>query len=359
VPPSEPAWWYGRPGSSVAFALKPVGALYSALAERRLNRPATFRAPVPVICVGNFTAGGTGKTPFTLALLERLTAHGETPVILSRGYGGSMRGPHWVSPATDAASQVGDEPCLMAAHAPVMVARDRVAGARAILAGPHKVTVILMDDGLQNPHLAKDFTVAVVDGARGFGNGLVMPSGPLRAPLAAQFARVDAIVINHASDTSHVSPVGEDLRRVFTGPVLDAGLEVVDAAAWAGTSVIAFAGIGVPQRFFATLEALGANLVACCPYPDHHAFSDADAGRLLELARTSNATLVTTSKDKARLTGAVGRLGDLDRAVSALHVRMVVAPSDRVRLDALISGLLASQRPSALPRQCTDGASAP
>jgi tetraacyldisaccharide 4'-kinase len=233
---------------------------------------------------------------------------------------------------------------LMAAHNPVMVARDRVLGARAIADGPRSANVIVMDDGLQNPHLAKDLTFAIVDGARGFGNGLVMPSGPLRAPLAAQFSKVDAIIINHAVAEMTSSHVAAQLRQTFTGPVLDASITQSSGDTWDGKTVVAFAGIGVPERFFSHLEKLGAVVAERVPYPDHHRYSDADADTLLSLARRHAATLVTTAKDKVRLMGHGGQLDELDRSTSVLSIRMTLADRDQLRLDALLDGVF-SRRP--------------
>ena len=232
----EPAWWYGEADTRLMPLLLPVSRLYGAYTERRMRQAATYRAPVPVICVGNFTAGGTGKTPFTCMLADHLRGMGETPAILSRGYGGTDAGPRWVH-ADDTAKHAGDEPLLLARTTPVMIARDRVAGARAIVEGSHDTSVIVMDDGLQNPGLAKDLRLAVVDGQRGFGNGLVIPAGPLRARLQVQYEGVDAVVVNHGSAAPEGSAVAAHLRTDFTGPVLDAVLTAVDAEAWRGKPV--------------------------------------------------------------------------------------------------------------------------
>jgi tetraacyldisaccharide 4'-kinase len=183
----EPSWWYPKgPEPWVSRALLPVGALYGALSGSRMQRPALYRAKVPVICVGNFTAGGTGKTPFVRTLIGMLRKAG-----------------HTIDRARDTAADVGDEPLLLAGDAPVVVARDRVAGARAIESGGQGVraSVIVMDDGLQNPTLAKDLSIAVVDAARGFGNQRCIPAGPMRAPLATQLLLVQAVVLNTGSGT--------------------------------------------------------------------------------------------------------------------------------------------------------------
>jgi tetraacyldisaccharide 4'-kinase len=336
----EPGWWYGAPDAAVVRWLQPLSHLYAAVAEQRFKRATAFVAPVPVICVGNFTAGGTGKTPFTALLAGRLTALGETPVILSRGYGGRIAGPHWVVPGRDTSAEVGDEPLLLAQYASVLIARDRAAGARAIAEGPRGATVILMDDGLQNPGLKKDLSFAIVDGARGFGNGQPMPSGPLRARLAFQYGLVDAMIVNHGSAAPDASTIAKALRVQFTGPVLDAGLQADDNVALNGKPVVAYAGIGAPERFFATLRALGADVRHTVPFADHYAFQYSDAARLLSLARNSQAMLVTTEKDKMRLQGAAGALADLDAASTALRVSMTLPPRDMERLDTLLTDML-------------------
>ena len=347
----EPAWWYGEADTRLMPLLLPISRLYGAYAERRMQQAATYRAPVPVICVGNFTAGGTGKTPFTRMLADHLRGMGETPAILSRGYGGTDAGPRWVR-ADDTAKLAGDEPLLLARTMPVMIARDRVAGARAIVEGRGDTSVIIMDDGLQNPGLAKDLRLSIVDGQRGFGNGLVIPAGPLRARLHVQYEGVDAIIVNHGSAAPDASAVAAQLRTDFTGPVLDAVLTVVDAEAWGGKPVVAYAGIGVPARFFTTLRTLGADVRAAVAQPDHHVFTAADAQRLLALAQTHGATLVTTEKDKVRLAGGIGALAELEAASAVLTVALTMPPRDADRLEPLLAKLLAD-RTRALSRGAT------
>src|SRR4051812_15018010 len=187
----EPAFWY-RPSSLISRLLMPLGVIYGAVAARRLAREG-LDAGIPVLCVGNYHVGGAGKTPTVLALVDLLRDAGEAPIVLSRGYGGRLRGPVKVDPGRHAAADVGDEPLMMARHVPVVIARDRVEG--AALARSQGPSVILMDDGFQNPAIAKDASLIVIDGERGIGNGCVFPAGPLRAPLPPQLARTDALVI--------------------------------------------------------------------------------------------------------------------------------------------------------------------
>ena len=171
MPLDEPGWWYARQGHVVGAVLAPLGLLYGAIARRRFEQSAPFRSRLPVICIGNFVAGGTGKTPLTLYLARVLAAQGHRPVALTRGYGARLKGPYWVDAARDGGGDVGDEALLLAGCLPTLLARDRAAGAKAIETGPHPASVILMDDGMQNGSLAKDLVIAVVDGRRGFGNG--------------------------------------------------------------------------------------------------------------------------------------------------------------------------------------------
>ncbi len=265
----EPSWWYAQAPSRLATLLQPLGAIYGRVATARYWRATPYRSRLPVICIGNFTAGGTGKTPLAIHLCEALKAAGHAPAALTRGYGGRLSGPYWVNATTDVARDVGDEALLLARAAPTLVARDRRLGARAIEIGPHPVTVIVMDDGLQNPALAKDLAIAVVDGGRGVGNGLVMPAGPLRAPLDFQLELTDVIVVNEsAGSPAGAGPVTDWLRHRFAGPVLRASVVPAEAADWLqGARVVAWAGIGAPQRFFATLRALGADVADAVALP--------------------------------------------------------------------------------------------
>jgi len=255
----EPSWWYAQDPSRLATFLQPLGMLYSRAAEARYFRATPYRCRLPIICIGNFTAGGTGKTPLAIYLCDCLKAAGHEPATLTRGYGGRLAGPYWVNATTDVARDVGDEALLLAKAVPTLVARDRRLGARAIEIGPHPVTVVVMDDGLQNPALVKDLTIAVVDGARGLGNGLVMPAGPLRAALEFQLELTDAVIVNeNAAAADAAGSVTEWLRRRFAGPVLRAGVVPAEAVDWLRAArVVAWAGIGAPQRFFATLRSLG------------------------------------------------------------------------------------------------------
>jgi tetraacyldisaccharide 4'-kinase len=251
-----------------------------------------------VLCVGNYHVGGAGKTPTVLALAKLLGDLGETPVVLSRGYGGRLRGPVKVDPARHAADDVGDEPLMMARAVPVVVARDRVEG--VALARSQGATVILMDDGFQNPAIAKDASLIVIDGERGLGNGRVLPAGPLRAPLPPQLARTDALIV--VGDGNAAVAVAATLAAQDK-PVLSASLKPLDAsvASLRGKRVLAFAGIGDPGRFFRTLRASGIDVVVERAFADHHRFSQTEIETLAAEAKREALTLVTTEKDLARL----------------------------------------------------------
>jgi tetraacyldisaccharide 4'-kinase len=348
----EPTWWYENSPGATARLLAPAAALWGGLVRRRFAHATPFRATLPVICIGNFTAGGAGKTPLALAIAELVAGMRLSCTFLSRGYGGRLAGPHWVDGAHDRAEDVGDEPLLLAAAHPTLISRDRAAGARAIAARASTgsggaraaVDVIIMDDGLQNPSLAKDLTIAIVDGTRGIGNGRVIPAGPLRAPLDFQLDLVDAVVINRGSQTEQEASASDfvaSLRHDFEGPVLEARIVPGEATDWlASAPVVAFAGIGVPERFFATLAGLGAEPIAKIGYPDHHPFTAADASHLLKLARAHGASLVTTEKDRARLAGGEGALAELHRQTRALPIRLAFETRDEGRLAALIEGAI-------------------
>ena len=292
----EPGFWHG-PASLNSHLLKPLGALYGAIAASRLQRKG-LNAGIPVICVGNYHVGGAGKTPTVLALAKLLRELGETPVVLSRGYGGALRGPVRVDPERHAAADVGDEPLMLAGHLPVVVSRKRAEGVP--LARSQGATVILMDDGFQSPAIVKDASVIVIDSARGLGNGQVFPAGPLRAPLRPQLARTDALII--VGDGAAATAVAAEIAGQGK-PVLRAHL-VPDQAVVAqlrGRRVLAFAGIGDPTRFFNTLRASGIDVAGQRAFADHHPYSQAEIESLIAEAKRDGLTLVTTEKDLARL----------------------------------------------------------
>jgi tetraacyldisaccharide 4'-kinase len=302
-----PAFWLRPPGLASRL-LAPLGAVYGALTVARMRRPGV-RLPIPVIAIGNLTAGGAGKTPTAIALAAALRAAGRAPAFVSRGHGGAHRGPLVVDPRAHDARTVGDEALLLARAAPTVIGRDRAAAGRlaATLAD-----CLILDDGLQNPALAKDVTLCVIDGEIGLGNGAVLPAGPLRAPVAAQAGHIDVILtIGGAGDAIHPALAGINRHRGA------ARLDPAVMAALADRPCLAFAGIGRPQKFFDHLLREGVRLVGARGFGDHHAFSDAEIAALIGEAQRLSATLVTTEKDVARLGPSPAQRRLAERAIAA------------------------------------------
>jgi tetraacyldisaccharide 4'-kinase len=283
-----PAFW--RHDGVVPRLLSPLGAITAGVTAWRMAR-AGWRAPVPVICCGNVTVGGAGKTTLALDLGARLASRGHAVHFLLRGYGGSVRGPYRVA-AGNTAAQVGDEALLLAAVAPTWIGADRTASARgAVAAGAQ---VLVMDDGLQNPGLHKDLSLLVIDGASGFGNGRVLPAGPLREPLSAGASRCQAAVL-----------IGPDIIDPLPLPVLRASLRPgPEISAWVGRRALAFAGIARPEKFFDMLADAGVIVAGTVPFPDHHAFTEQDLHRVFGKAERHGAAPLTTPKDAVRLPAA-------------------------------------------------------
>ncbi len=292
----EPAFWY-RPSSLMSGLLAPLGAIYGMVTARRMARGG-MSAGIPVLCVGNYHLGGAGKTPATLALVRVLRGMGAQPFVVSRGYGGTIEGPVRVEQTLHTAADVGDEPLMMSAFVPVVVSRDRVAGAE--FARGQGAGVVLLDDGFQNPALTKDASLIVIDAARGVGNGCVFPAGPLRAPLGPQIARTDALVVIGEGQAA-AGIIGAVTKN--GGPVFRARLvpDEASAAALRGQRVLAFAGIGDPARFFASLRANGVNVIAERAFADHHPFTPGEIEQLASVAKAQSLMLVTTEKDMARI----------------------------------------------------------
>jgi len=325
MPAREPAFWQTpRPGaraSLLARLLTPIAIAYGAVSRWKARFSKPVRMPVPVICVGNVTLGGAGKTPVALAIAEYFQSQDYLLHFLSRGYGGSEKGPVQILPGTHTASQVGDEPLLLARQAPSWVSADRAAGAAAAVKAGARL--IIMDDGFQNPSVIKNFSLLVVDAVAGIGNGRLFPAGPLREPLNDALMRADAVLIigiGHAGD-------GVEARARAQGvPTFRAILRASPSYPLENRHVIAYAGIGRPDKFFQTLHDLRAIIKARYSFPDHHNFSERDAATLLAKAEKTGAELITTEKDFVRLADA--RPGSVRAALRdasmALPVRVLI-----------------------------------
>lgn len=330
-------WWRARPGLA-AHLLWPVAAVWGWKAASRMAEAPEMRAGVPVLCVGNFVVGGAGKTPTALAIAAMIRRVGLSPGFLTRGYGGTVRAAHRVDASRDTAALVGDEPLLLAEAAPVVVAPHRPDGVPLLREAG--ADCIIMDDGFQNPSLAKDFSLVVVDGGAGIGNGCVMPAGPLRAPLASQLPRADAVlVIGEGAAGDAVVRIAERAGK----PVLRGRLEAEGGPVGEGERrVLAFSGIGRPEKFHASLKEAGFEVAAIEAFPDHHPYGEADAERLIACAEAEGLALVTTAKDAVRLRGHGGARGRLGARARVLRVRLVF--EDEARLEGLIRDAIARKR---------------
>lgn len=290
-----PPFWWEKPDWR-AYALWPFSALYGAVARYRLNNAPRRQVDVPVICVGNFTVGGTGKTPVAIALAAAAKAVHLTPGFLSRGHGGSFSQPHLVDPHHDVAKHVGDEPLLLADHAPVAVTANRAAGAK--LLAEQGCDLLIMDDGFQSARIHIDYALIVIDSNRGLGNGHIIPGGPMRAPLLDQLRFADAVLkMGEGDGADAVVRMASRANK----PVFEAALQPRPDESVVGRRFLAFAGIGDPGKFFETVRQMGGLLERSRPFPDHHVYTAEDFAELTELAEKEGLTLVTTAKDAVRL----------------------------------------------------------
>jgi tetraacyldisaccharide 4'-kinase len=322
-----PDFWY-RPRDAEAQLLSPLGWIYAAAGRVRHAVTVPIKATVPVICVGNLTVGGTGKTPVAMAIADRIKAMGFKPGFLTRGYGAQIKGPMTVDAALDDAESVGDEPLLLAAHAVTVCSPDRPAGAR--LLASKRVQAVVMDDGFQNPTLAKDLSFVVIDAERRFGNGEVIPAGPLRERVEDGLARAQGVIL--MGDGEVELPIALPVFRAKLVPLEE------DASAVRNQRVAAFAGIGMPDKFFATLVNLRATLALARPFPDHHPYKDDELIDLLNGAASADAIPVTTEKDWVRLSPA------FRSKIRALRVRVEFDRASAPVIDQLLFKCLQPNR---------------
>jgi tetraacyldisaccharide 4'-kinase len=291
---APPFWW--EPADWRARALQPVSWLYGLAARYRLEHAPRVPVAAPVLCIGNFTVGGSGKTPVAISMAGHARSRGLRPGFLSRGYGGHARGAHRVDPEHDSPRLVGDEPLLLARHAPTVVSRDRIAGARLLIEAG--ADLIIMDDGFQSARIHMDYALLVVDATRGIGNGFVLPGGPLRAPLVAQLSRADALLVVGSGRAA--DPVVRQAARAGR-PIYAARLRPAAGRPLSGRRFLAFAGIGNPARFFDSVSEAGGWVSATRAFPDHHFYADDELSELAATARSAGLELVTTVKDAVRL----------------------------------------------------------
>jgi tetraacyldisaccharide 4'-kinase len=330
-------WWRQKPNFA-ARLLTPLASIYGAIAARRLSRRGVHAA-VPVICVGNFTIGGAGKTPTAIAIARQLEAQGERPVFLIRGYGGAAgRGPQLVDTGHHNPKDVGDEALLLARVAPTIVGTDRVASAG--LAEQIGASLLILDDGMQNPALIHDFRLAVIDEGTGLGNGLCIPAGPLRAPFYRQLMSVSAVLIIGTGDSAAMltEEAYSSGKFILHGKLI----ATRESMGFAGRRVFAFAGIGLPEKFKATLQDLGAIVVGWQSFPDHHLYSLKELRRLQTSAQRNGALLLTTEKDFVRIVPLIDRLNKDQPLPMALPIDLVF--NDSTALEKLLRAALTGRR---------------
>ena len=318
---SPPFWW--QPADLRAWLLWPASFIYGAVAARAMRDGRREPVPAPVLCVGNLTVGGAGKTPVAAAMAEAAREAGRTPGILSRGHGGSFSGVHIVDAEHDSARHVGDEPLLLARHAPVAVSIDRAAAARTLIS--EGCDFLIMDDGFQSARILIDFALIVVDGGRGIGNGHVIPGGPLRAPVVEQMRYADA-VLRLGQGAGAAAVVRQAARSAK--PFFEATTVTLDGDRLAGRRFIAFAGIGDPSKFFRSAREAGAEIVVERPFPDHYAYSDEDLMDLVREADKQALGLLTTAKDAVRIRHGSSFEEEVSKRLETLEIEVAfVAPS--------------------------------
>ncbi|MEP3048558.1 MAG: tetraacyldisaccharide 4'-kinase [Roseibium sp.] len=321
-----PDFWWTPSLTAKAILLAPIGWLYGRITGRRMLDKPSSKCILPVICIGNFVVGGTGKTPFALHLAERLKEEGYRPGFLLRGYGGQETGPLLVDPEQHSSREVGDESLLLAPVGPTVIAADRPAGAKLLEQQP--IDIVLMDDGFQNPALEKDLSLVLVDCSVGFGNGFCIPAGPLRAPADKQVLKTDCLVLVGEGDAAEPAIHLAGRKGL---PIIHARIVPEQDELLQDQSLFAFAGIGRPNKFYKTLDDMGLDVRKTRGFADHHAYSEADARSLIADAEAEGLQLVTTAKDMARLKTTDGELFHWLRSRTVvLEVKMEIEPYDRV-----------------------------
>lgn len=327
-----PPFWWQKPDWR-AYALYPASALYATVAKRRMTHARREQIDIPILCVGNFTVGGAGKTPVAIALARQAERMRLSPGFLSRGFGGSFPHPHVVDVHHDSARHVGDEPLLLAEHAPVAVTPDRAAGAR--LLASRGCDLVIMDDGFQSARIHMDYALLVVDGRRGIGNGHVIPGGPMRAPLVHQLRFAQAVLKVGDGDAAN-----EIIRRASRAgrPVYEAHTETRDPERFAGRRFLAFAGIGDPEKFFQTVEHAGGLVEMRRSFPDHHFFTRDDLDDLAAMAKKEALELITTAKDAVRLRHGSAHEREFAANLSVLDIDLVfdAAHTPRAVIEATL-----------------------
>ncbi len=334
VSEAPPFWW--NDSDWRAWALWPISLIYGAVARRRLLNAPREKVDAPVLCVGNLTVGGSGKTPVAIALAREATRMGLRPGILSRGHGGAVSGPpHTVDPHHDSARHVGDEPLLLARAALVAVTPDRAAGARSLI--DQGCNLLIMDDGFQSAHIHIDYALIVVDARRGIGNGHTIPGGPMRAPLVVQMRHADALL--KVGEGSAAEKVVRQAARAGR-PFFEARVRAFPPEEIAGAKCLAFAGIGDPGKFFDTVRAAGASEVVERSFGDHHFYSEFDAQDILSDADAKGLTIVTTAKDAVRLDHGGGALAELRRRIKVIEIEAVfdLERSPRIIIEGALEG---------------------
>lgn len=342
---APPFWW--KPNAWQGWLLAPIGMIFGKVSAARMDASAEEAVDVPVICVGNFIAGGAGKTPTVQMLCKYLASRKFKPGILSRGYGGAVTSPTVVNLEHHNAHDVGDEALLHAEKHTTVVSANRPQGAKILI--DKGCDIIVMDDGFQNASLAKDYCLVVIDSKRALGNGFTMPAGPLRVPFKRQLHHASSVLIigEHEPGIRLVRKIARSGRQAF-----HAGISVIGRSKLRGSNVLAFAGIADPTKFYDTLESIGVKIVDRESFGDHHYFLDEECSDLLERAEKQKLKLITTSKDHARLKGMGEKRNQLAEAAQILNIQLV--PENPSMLEQITNKAIANFKRRKLDAKATE-----